>query len=576
MTVTAVDGGGDADAHPDTHTNRDSPPPAAASTRHRSPPAAVVVVTITASTYGQAGGVTETLPTGFGYVSSSLPDSQVTELSGNRVRFTLQGENSFTYTVTASNTADTYTFTGMLRDFDRNDYNVGGASRVTVRATPGGPSATRSFDRTTVTAGEQVTVTIAVSNYGQGGGVTERLPTGFGYVSSSLPASQVTQLAGNKVRFTLQGETSFTYTVTTPNTADTYTFAGTLRDFDRNDHNVTGDSSVTVEAVPGGPEATRSLSATSVDPGASVTVTITARNYGQGGGVTEMLPAGFTYISSDLPASQVNVSGQDVRFTLQDESSFTYTVTASATTGAYTFAGTLRDFDRNDHNVGGDSRIIIEAPEGTASRSFSPSRVDPGADVTVTINTGDYGQLGAVTEWLPAGFSYGSSSLDNSQVAELSGNRVRFTLQGDTSFTYTATTPGTADTYDFYGELRDSNRMDTSIGGDTSLRVAPAPTPTPTATATAVPEPDPTPTPRRVRRTPTPTVTPTPIPSTPVPAITSPATPVPPTATPTPPAEFPVVGDTTPTLVFPIMLMGIALLVVGGGTAIAVRSLRQR
>jgi hypothetical protein len=61
-----------------------------------------VTVTITPLDYGQAGGVTETLPSGFDYVSSSLPVSQVRELSGNQVRFTLQGDASFTYVVTAS------------------------------------------------------------------------------------------------------------------------------------------------------------------------------------------------------------------------------------------------------------------------------------------------------------------------------------------------------------------------------------------------------------------------------------------------------------------------------------------
>ena len=35
-------------------------------------PSGRVVVTITAANYGQAGGVTETLPAGFAYVSSSL------------------------------------------------------------------------------------------------------------------------------------------------------------------------------------------------------------------------------------------------------------------------------------------------------------------------------------------------------------------------------------------------------------------------------------------------------------------------------------------------------------------------
>ena len=132
--------------------------------------------------------------------------------------------------VTASSTAGSHTFSGNLRDFERDDYPVGGASIVTVEApsTPT-PSATRSFNPATVAPGGTVTVTIQAANYGQAGGVTETLPTGFAYVSSPLADSQVTELSGNRVRFTLQGDASFTYVVTASSTAGSHTFSGNLR-----------------------------------------------------------------------------------------------------------------------------------------------------------------------------------------------------------------------------------------------------------------------------------------------------------------------------------------------------------
>ena len=109
--------------------------------------------------------------------------------------------------------------------------------------------------------------------------------------------------------------------------------------------------------------ATRSFDSASVAPGGQVVVTIAAADYGQAGGVTETLPTGFSYVSSSLSDSQVNESGQDVRFTLQGDTSFTYTVTASGTPNSYTFSGTLRDFDRNDHTVGGATRVTVRAPQ---------------------------------------------------------------------------------------------------------------------------------------------------------------------------------------------------------------------
>ena len=297
-------------------------------------PGGEVVVTITASNYGLAGGVTETLPSGFTYVTSSLDGSQVTELDGNKVRFTLQGDTSFTYTVTASSTPGSYAFSGALRDDDRMDHVVGGDTDITVSApAETGASADRSLSTMSVAPGGEVVVTITASNYGLAGGVTETLPSGFTYVTSSLDGSQVTELDGNKVRFTLQGDTSFTYTVTASSTPGSYAFSGDLRDDDRMDHVVGGDTTVTVVA-PEVPQAsaTRSLDPATVEPGGEVVVTIAATGYGSLGAVTEILPDGFTYVSSSLTdeGEVTEVDARTVRFTLQGaDKTFTYTVTAA-------------------------------------------------------------------------------------------------------------------------------------------------------------------------------------------------------------------------------------------------------
>ena len=46
--------------------------------------------------------------------------------------------------------------------------------------------------------------------------------------------------------------------------------------------------------------------------------------------------------------TQVTVTDQQVRFTLQGDTSFMYTVTASSMPGSYQFSGMLRDFDRDE------------------------------------------------------------------------------------------------------------------------------------------------------------------------------------------------------------------------------------
>ena len=92
------------------------------------------------------------------------------------------------------------------------------------------------------------------------------------------------------------GETSFTYTVTAPNTPKDYTFSGTLTDSSRNTHDV-GGPPITVTALPDA-GATRSFSPESVAPMGEVVVTINVANYGDVGELVETLPDGFTYVST--------------------------------------------------------------------------------------------------------------------------------------------------------------------------------------------------------------------------------------------------------------------------------------
>ena len=103
------------------------------------------------------------------------------------------------------------------------------------------PNATRSFDSATVTPGGELVVTITAVDYGQAGGVTETLPSGFSYESSTLPANQVLA-SGQEVRFTVFGpeDSPFRYTVTASSVPGTYAFSGMLRDSDRVDHTVGG------------------------------------------------------------------------------------------------------------------------------------------------------------------------------------------------------------------------------------------------------------------------------------------------------------------------------------------------
>ena len=104
---------------------------------------------------------------------------------------------------------------------------------------------------------------------------------------------------------------------------------------------------------PTGASATRSFSAAWVAPGGTLTVTITADNYGSLGRIVEDVPAGFT--TED--GSQTVI----IRLLAAGPQTSTYTVTASDVEGSYTFSGTLQDDERNNHAVGGDTTVTVSS-----------------------------------------------------------------------------------------------------------------------------------------------------------------------------------------------------------------------
>ena len=102
------------------------------------PPGGRLVVTITATNYGGFGQVEETLPEGFSYTGSSLSEGSVT-VDGQTVSFVLLGDGSFTYTVDAPDEEGAYAFSGVLKDANRDEMVIGGASQVLVGPEPTAP-----------------------------------------------------------------------------------------------------------------------------------------------------------------------------------------------------------------------------------------------------------------------------------------------------------------------------------------------------------------------------------------------------------------------------------------------------
>jgi hypothetical protein len=193
--------------------------------------------------------VIETLPEGFSYCTSTL-DSGSVNVNGSRntVTFILAGETSFNYTVRASDEEGTYRFSGIFIDKDEDKKcDIDGDKEIVVEETDEKrvPTATRTLPEELVSEGEVFTIELETSHYGYFGKVVETLPDGFVYEDSTLNPESI-EVEDETVVFSLEGEPSFTYTVTAPDEVDTYTFEGILIDDEKNEYDIGGDNEIVV------------------------------------------------------------------------------------------------------------------------------------------------------------------------------------------------------------------------------------------------------------------------------------------------------------------------------------------
>jgi len=330
-----------------------------------------------------------------------------------------------------------------------------------------GASATRTLPAS-VNEGAYFDVGIEASGCGNFGQVVETLPSGFSYVGTDSTDVTVTP-EDSTVKFTFIGDAvSFDYTVTSSTTAGTYSFSGVVKDEDKIEYTIGVDTDITVLPAEGA-SATRTLPA-SVNEGAYFDVGIVASGCGAFGQVVETLPSGFSYVGTDSTDVTVTPEDSTVKFTfIGDSVSFDYTVTASTTAGTYSFSGVVKDEDRIEYTIGGDTDITVLPAEGASATRTLPASVDEGADFDVGIEASGCGAFGQVVETLPDGFGYVSTDSTDVTVTP-EDSTVKFTFIGDSvSFDYTVTASTTAGTYSFSGVVKDEDKIEYTIGGDTNI-----------------------------------------------------------------------------------------------------------
>ena len=143
--------------------------------------------------------------------------------------------------------------------------------------------------------------------------------------------------------------------------------------------------------------ATRSLSGTSVAPGAEITVTIALSEYGRGGSVVETLPQGFSLVSNSVQVAGSafdNSNDNQVRVILARAgvTSVVYKATAPADAGGpFDFTGNFVNFDGESVGIGGDSMVTVEEAAtggnggGTDEVNKATTKTTPGSNQSLTL-----------------------------------------------------------------------------------------------------------------------------------------------------------------------------------------------
>jgi len=182
--------------------------------------------------------------------------------------------------------------------------------------------------------------------------------------------------------------------------------------------------------------ATRTLPA-SVASGAEFDVAIEASGRGTFGQVVETLPSGFVYVSSSLPADQVEPVGNNVKFTfLGDAKSFTYRVEAPTviTTTIYTFHGIVKDDDKKEYRIEEDDDITVTAA-GPATYSLRMAVEVDGSGSTIPSvdnHVYDAGEVLRIRAKSDSGWSFDHWS---SNVANPSSSSTKVTMNSNKTVT---------------------------------------------------------------------------------------------------------------------------------------------
>ena len=399
-----------------------------------------VVLTNNGPNAATAIQVTDVLPAGVTYVSSSATSGSYVSGTGIWSVATLANGGSATLTITATVNAgtngQTIVNTAAVTASDQADSNPANDSDtadITVQSVD--LAVTKSVNNPTPNEGGSITYTVGLTNNGPNTAttvkVTDMLPAGVTYVSSSATAGTYSSGTGIwSVPSVANGATvtlTITATVNAGTGGTTIVNIANLSSSDQADSNP-GNNSDTADIIVKSVDllVTKTVDVPAPLEGGTINYTVVLTNNGPDAAnniqVTDNLPAGVTFVSSSATQGfYTSGTGIWVVASLANGASETLTITATVNvgTGGTTIVNTatVTASDEADGNAANDSdtaSISVQEADLALTKSVNDASPAEGGTVVYTVGLTNNGPDGAtnvqVTDVLPAGMTYVSSS----------------------------------------------------------------------------------------------------------------------------------------------------------------------
>jgi uncharacterized repeat protein (TIGR01451 family) len=418
-----------------------------------------VTFTLTVANGGTAGAtnvvVHDLLPVGFTNIQSTPSQGNYDAQTGDWTVGTVAVGVNATLTITATvSTPGAKLNAAEITQADQVDPDSTPGNNVpaeddqdSVTVTPQSAdlSLTKDVNDSTPTVGQNVVFTLTVTNGGPSAAtnvlIEDLLPAGMTFVSSTPSQGSYVSGTGIWTVGTINSGANATLAITATNTtAAAKTNTAEVTDVDQFDSDSTPDNNVGTEddqdSVTVNPEVadlslTKTVDDNTPDKNQNVVFTITVSNAGPqaatGVQVTDLLPAGLTFVSS-TPSQGSYVSGTGIWTvgTINNAANATLTITATAATiGAKTNTAEITDADQFDSDSTPNNQVGTEDDQASVvvtpnvadlsiTKTVDDNTPNRNQNVTFTITLTNGGPIGAtgvtVTDLLPAGLTFVSAT----------------------------------------------------------------------------------------------------------------------------------------------------------------------